>query len=88
MLVTTGSYSTITLHGWGEGELVRYFEHSQEGEELPKSDKYGQEGRGSKFWSFCDNVIIECPLCILKVYFTPLNIQNHPNIKNIEVKYF
>ena len=31
------------------------------GRRLSKSNKCEQGGRGSKFWLFCENVIVECP---------------------------
>ena len=45
---------TVFVRGRGEGwwKFVN----------VPKSYKCEQGGRVSKFWSFCDNVIIECPL--------------------------
>ena len=48
--------------GWCWGKVLNVWD-----EVLPKLNKCEQvaRGGGSKFWSFCDNVIIECPL---KVY--------------------
>ena len=48
--------------GWCWGKVLNVWDQV-----LPKLNKCEQvaRGGGSKFWSFCDNVIIECPL---KVY--------------------
>ena len=42
--------------GWGFDENL--WTLAEEGE-LPKSNKW-EQGGDSKFWSFCDNVTIEC----------------------------
>lgn len=46
------------------GKLSLSFEHSRErgGYQIWTSANKGE--RGSKFWVFCDNVMIECPHCI------------------------
>ena len=45
--------------GWGEG-LCKVLNVCRRGS-LPKSKNCEQEARGYKLWSFCDNIIIECP---------------------------
>ena len=48
--------------GWKGGRLRFSFECLRRGRGLPKSNKFEQGGGESKFWSFCDNVAIECLL--------------------------
>ena len=48
----------------GGGVDVRFWTFSGGGWRLPKSNKCEQGGGASKFWSFCENVIVECPLSI------------------------
>ena len=48
----------VVMEGGGGGGLMQNFECSEEGG-LPKSNKCEQGGRGSKFWSFFEDVITE-----------------------------
>lgn len=46
--------------GWRGGRRFSFEHLKGRGKELPKLNKFKQ-GRGSKFWTYCDKGILECP---------------------------